>query len=116
MFCLCRACCRGDERTRSALASSVTHETSVLPEVPDRTLRLAEGFVKSREVVVAVGELGVSLERPRVSGERRGGVPEILEQHAVVEEQQRIGTDVFCRPPAHLIRLPRPAALRPQPS
>ena len=65
---------------------------------------------------MAVGEVGVSLERPRVSGERRGGVPEILEQHAVVEEQQRIGTDVFRRPPVHLIRLALPAALVQQPS
>src|SRR2546429_8692501 len=104
---MARACAGGTSAFSSissdaaCTACSVTHETSVLPEVPDRTLRLAEGFVESREVVVAVGEGGVSLERPRGSGERRGGGPEILEQHAGGGEQQRVGADGFRRPPVH---------------
>src|SRR5579862_555664 len=74
-------------RLRSAAAR---HQAAVLSEVTDGVLRLAERLVEAREVVVTVGEVGILLERGLVGIERRTDVAEILEQHALVEEQQRV--------------------------
>src|SRR5579862_923198 len=75
------------------------YQAPVLTEMPDRVLRLAEGLVEAREVVVAVGEIGVRGERTLVRGERGARLADVLEQHRLVEEQQRIESHVAQAPP-----------------
>ena len=56
----------------------------------DGVLRLSERFIQPREVVVAVGQIRILGERGLVCLERGGRIAQILEQYALVEEQQRI--------------------------
>src|SRR5580700_12031072 len=88
-----------------------TQQAPVLTQVPDGVLRLAQRFVEPREVVVTVRQIGILFKRRLVRRERRRGFSQILEQHALVEKQQRVGADLCQRPPIHFIGLVRPAAL-----
>src|SRR5215472_16007780 len=65
---------------------------------------------------MAVGEIRILSESALIRRERGRGVAEILEQHTVVEQQQRIGTDLGERAPVDLGRLTRQALLVQQPS
>src|SRR6266436_8904362 len=92
-------------------AAVATQQAPVLTQVPDGVLRLAQCFVQPREVEVTVRQIGILFKRCLVRRERRRRFPQILEQHALVEQQQRVGADLRQRPPIHFIGFVRPAAL-----
>src|ERR1700704_6753237 len=92
-------------------AAVAAQQAPVLTQVPDGVLRLAQRFVEPCEVVVTVRQIGILFKRRLVRRERRRGLTQILEQHALVEKQQRVGTDLRQRPPIHVIGFLRSAAL-----
>src|SRR2546422_9539998 len=73
-------------------AAVATQQAPVLTQVPDGVLRLTQRFIEPGEVVVTVRQIGVLFECRLVRRERGRGLPQILEQHALVEQQQRVRT------------------------
>src|SRR6185437_14649143 len=91
----------------SAPAGSVLvarYEPPVLPEVADRMLCLAGRFVEPRQVVMAVGEVGILGDGSVVRLESRFLLPQVLECNTQVEEQQRIGAAALEGAPIHPLR------------